>query len=75
MLYRGSAAIMGDEKVDGSDQEYDSEDTDNGAMALADIEYTDSFEKDFYSKHDHHFLQKSVKRTRSPYPSGDQEID
>jgi hypothetical protein len=54
--------MMRVEVVYDSDQENGSEDTDNGAMALADIEYTDSFEKDFYSKRDHHFLRISVKR-------------
>jgi hypothetical protein len=51
--------MMRDEVVYDSDQENDIEETDNGAMALAGIEYTDSFEKDFYSKRDH---QISVKR-------------
>jgi hypothetical protein len=46
-----SAAIIGDKEVDDSDQEDedDSEYTDAGALALPDIKYTDSFERDFYS--------------------------
>lgn len=31
-------------------------------MALADIEYINSFEKGIYSKHDYHLLRISVKR-------------
>ncbi|KAF7121543.1 hypothetical protein CNMCM5793_009013 [Aspergillus hiratsukae] len=46
------AAMMGGEEVYDSDQEDedDSEYTDAGARALADVEYTDSFESTWYSR-------------------------
>ncbi|PKX94954.1 putative nuclear serine protease HtrA2/Nma111 [Aspergillus novofumigatus IBT 16806] len=58
--------IMGDEKVDGSYQEDDSEDTDIGASALADVEYTYSFEPDFYSKWDQLFPSDICEETDDP---------